>query len=66
MQKLTERLSACDEMIDRQGRIRGPWGPVMSAVREIGPEELERTADMDRHPRAADPALAVDHLVTGG
>ncbi len=44
MQKLTERLSACDEMIDRQGRIRGPWGPVMSAVREIGPEELERRA----------------------
>jgi len=36
--------SACDEMIDRHGRIRAPWGPVMSAVREIGTEELERRA----------------------
>ena len=29
-------------MIDRQGRIRGTWAPVMSALREIGPDELER------------------------
>ena len=36
--------SACDEMIDRHGRVRAPWSPIMSAVREIGPEELDRRA----------------------
>lgn len=36
--------SACDEMIDRNGRIRAPWSPIMAAVREIGPEELNRRA----------------------
>ena len=44
MQGLPEGLSACDELIDRHGRIRTPWGPVMTAVREIGPAELERRA----------------------
>ncbi|WP_297367225.1 circularly permuted type 2 ATP-grasp protein [Acidocella sp.] len=34
--------AACDEMIDRQGRIRTPWLPIMGAARDIGPEELER------------------------
>jgi uncharacterized circularly permuted ATP-grasp superfamily protein/uncharacterized alpha-E superfamily protein len=36
--------SACDEMIDRNGRIRAPWSPIMAAVRELGPEELDRRA----------------------
>jgi uncharacterized circularly permuted ATP-grasp superfamily protein/uncharacterized alpha-E superfamily protein len=36
--------SACDEMIDRHGRIRAPWSPIMAAAREIGPEELNRRA----------------------
>jgi uncharacterized circularly permuted ATP-grasp superfamily protein/uncharacterized alpha-E superfamily protein len=36
--------SACDEMIDRNGRIRAPWSPITTAVREIGPEELDRRA----------------------
>jgi uncharacterized circularly permuted ATP-grasp superfamily protein/uncharacterized alpha-E superfamily protein len=36
--------SACDEMIDRNGRIRAPWSPIMAAVREVGPEELDRRA----------------------
>ncbi len=34
--------AACDEMIDRQGRVRTPWMPIMGAAREIGPAELER------------------------
>jgi uncharacterized circularly permuted ATP-grasp superfamily protein/uncharacterized alpha-E superfamily protein len=36
--------SACDEMIDRHGRIRTPWSPIIAAVRELGAEELERRA----------------------
>ena len=36
--------SACDEMVDRNGRIRAPWSPIMAAVREVGPEELDRRA----------------------
>jgi uncharacterized circularly permuted ATP-grasp superfamily protein/uncharacterized alpha-E superfamily protein len=36
--------SACDEMVDRNGRIRTPWSPISAALREIGPEELERRA----------------------
>ena len=36
--------SACDEMIDRHGRIRAPWSPIMAAVLEVGPEELDRRA----------------------
>ena len=31
-------------MIDRHGRIRAPWSPIMAAIREIGPEELARRA----------------------
>ena len=35
---------ACDEMVDRNGRIRAPWSPIMAAARELGPEELNRRA----------------------
>ncbi len=43
-------------MIDRLGRIRAPWGPVMSAVRELGPEELERrSAALNRQIGLATP-----------
>jgi len=31
-------------MIDRFGRIRTPWSPVMAAVRDLGPDELDRRA----------------------
>jgi len=31
-------------MIDRHGRIRAPWSPIMAASREIGHEELNRRA----------------------
>jgi uncharacterized circularly permuted ATP-grasp superfamily protein/uncharacterized alpha-E superfamily protein len=45
-----------DEMIDWQGRIRSPWVPVMTAVREIGPEELQRrTTAMNRQMGLAAP-----------
>lgn len=40
MQLLTPR----DETLDQYGRIRSPWAPVLSAVREIGETELERRA----------------------
>ena len=33
-----------DEMVDRTGRLRGPWVPVMEAVRAVGPNELARRA----------------------
>ena len=33
-----------DELIDRSGRIRAPWAPVIGAVHDIGPEELARRA----------------------
>lgn len=33
-----------DEMVDRNGRIRAPWSPIMAAARELGPEELNRRA----------------------
>ncbi len=32
----------CDELIDRSGRIRPVWVPVISAVRDLGAPELER------------------------
>lgn len=32
------------ETFDQQGRTRGPWLPVMAAVRELGPAELTRRA----------------------
>jgi len=49
-------LAACDEMIDRSGRIRAPWVPVMAAVRDIGPEELaRRSVSLNRQMRLAAP-----------
>ncbi len=43
-------------MVDRTGRIRTPWVPVMSAVREIGQEELSRrSAALNRQMRLAAP-----------
>ncbi len=48
--------SACDEMIDRQGRIRAPWSQIMAAVRELGPDELaRRTASLNRQMGLASP-----------
>jgi uncharacterized circularly permuted ATP-grasp superfamily protein/uncharacterized alpha-E superfamily protein len=50
------RLASFDEMIDWQGRIRRPWVPVMTAIREVGPEELERrVAAMNRQMGLAAP-----------
>jgi uncharacterized circularly permuted ATP-grasp superfamily protein/uncharacterized alpha-E superfamily protein len=47
---------SCEEMTDRQGRIRRPWVPVVSATREIGPEELaRRTAALNRQMGLAAP-----------
>src|ERR1700731_2868688 len=47
---------ASDELIDRSGRIRAPWAPVMGAVRDIGPEELARRAvALNRQMRLAAP-----------
>jgi uncharacterized circularly permuted ATP-grasp superfamily protein/uncharacterized alpha-E superfamily protein len=43
-------------MVDRHGRIRTSWSPVMAAVREIGPEELElRAAALNRQMGLAAP-----------
>ncbi len=45
-----------DEMVDRSGRLRTPWVPVMEAVRAIGPEELaRRAASLNRQVRLAAP-----------
>jgi uncharacterized circularly permuted ATP-grasp superfamily protein/uncharacterized alpha-E superfamily protein len=49
-----------DELIDRTGRLRTPWVPVMEAVRDIGPEELSRrAASLNRQVRLAAPFGAV-------
>jgi uncharacterized circularly permuted ATP-grasp superfamily protein/uncharacterized alpha-E superfamily protein len=49
-----------DEMVDRNGRLRTPWVPVMEAVRAIGPEELSRrAASLNRQVRLAAPFGAV-------
>ncbi len=49
-----------DEMVDRTGRLRTPWVPVMEAVRAIGPEELARRAEsLNRQVRLAAPYGAV-------
>ena len=37
-------LTPCDETLDRHGRTRSPWAPVMGAVNEVGNEELRRRA----------------------
>jgi uncharacterized circularly permuted ATP-grasp superfamily protein/uncharacterized alpha-E superfamily protein len=51
------QLSASsDEMIDRTGRLRTPWVPVMEAVHNIGPDELaRRAASLNRQVRLAAP-----------
>jgi uncharacterized circularly permuted ATP-grasp superfamily protein/uncharacterized alpha-E superfamily protein len=38
-------VASSDEMIDRSGRLRTPWVPVMEAFRGIGPEEMTRRAN---------------------
>ncbi len=48
--------SSRDEMIDRGGRLRLPWVPVMEAVHSIGPEELaRRAASLNRQVHLAAP-----------
>jgi len=43
-------------MVDRTGRVRTPWVPVMEAVRDIGHEELaRRAAALNRQMRMAAP-----------
>jgi uncharacterized circularly permuted ATP-grasp superfamily protein/uncharacterized alpha-E superfamily protein len=48
--------SSRDELIDRAGRLRTPYVPVMEAVRGIGPEELARRAvSLNRQVKLAAP-----------
>jgi uncharacterized circularly permuted ATP-grasp superfamily protein/uncharacterized alpha-E superfamily protein len=48
--------SSRDEMVDRAGRLRTPWVPVMEGVRAIGPDELaRRAASLNRQVRLAAP-----------
>jgi uncharacterized circularly permuted ATP-grasp superfamily protein/uncharacterized alpha-E superfamily protein len=52
--------AASDELIDRSGRIRPPWVPVMGAVHDLGLEELARRAlALNRQMRLAAPFGAV-------
>jgi uncharacterized circularly permuted ATP-grasp superfamily protein/uncharacterized alpha-E superfamily protein len=37
-------ITPCDETMDRQGRTRSPWAPVLGVIREVGNEELTRRA----------------------
>lgn len=49
-------VASSDEMIDRSGRLRTQWVPLMQAVHEIGPEELaRRAAALNRQMRLAAP-----------
>lgn len=53
-------VASSDEMIDRSGRIRTPWVPVMEAFRGIGPEEMGRRATaLNKQVRLAAPYGAV-------
>jgi uncharacterized circularly permuted ATP-grasp superfamily protein/uncharacterized alpha-E superfamily protein len=52
--------SSGDEMIDRSGRLRTPYVPVMEAVRGIGHDELARRAvSLNRQVRLAAPFGAI-------
>jgi uncharacterized circularly permuted ATP-grasp superfamily protein/uncharacterized alpha-E superfamily protein len=53
-------MAPSDEMVDRSGRLRTPWVPVMEAVHLIGPEELARRAtSLNRQVRLAAPFGAI-------
>jgi len=53
-------VASSDEMIDRTGRLRTPWVPVMEAFRGIGPEEMSRrAAALNRQVRLAAPFGAI-------
>jgi uncharacterized circularly permuted ATP-grasp superfamily protein/uncharacterized alpha-E superfamily protein len=57
-------VAPSDEMIDRSGRLRTPWVPVMEAVHAVGPDELaRRAAALNRQLRFAAPfaASAIRH-----
>lgn len=38
-------LPSFSETLDRQGRPRSPWAPVMATIRDLGQEELSRRAN---------------------
>jgi len=53
-------IGVASEMVDRTGRLRTAWVPVMEAVRAIGPDELaRRAASLNRQVRLAAPFGAV-------
>jgi len=53
-------VTTSDELIDRSGRLRTPWVPVMEAFRAIGQEEMSRrAAALNRQVRLAAPFGAV-------
>jgi uncharacterized circularly permuted ATP-grasp superfamily protein/uncharacterized alpha-E superfamily protein len=55
-----QAVATSDELIDRSGRLRTPWVPVMEAFRAIGPEEMaRRAAALNRQVRLAAPFGAV-------
>lgn len=55
-------VDSSDEMIDRAGRLRTPWVPVMEAVRDIGGEEMQhRCVALNRQMRLAAPFGDVAH-----
>ncbi|GAN81499.1 circularly permuted type 2 ATP-grasp protein [Acidocella aminolytica] len=49
-------IAPLDETLDRQGRTKAPWAQILSAIREIGNDELgRRTAALNRQMRLAAP-----------
>jgi len=53
-------VTTSDELIDRSGRLRTPWVPVMEAFRAIGQDEMSRrAAALNRQVRLAAPFGAV-------
>jgi uncharacterized circularly permuted ATP-grasp superfamily protein/uncharacterized alpha-E superfamily protein len=55
-----QAVATSDELIDRSGRLRTPWVPVMEAFRSIGQEEMaRRAAALNRQVRLAAPFGAV-------
>ncbi len=53
---MMQGVASSDEMIDRSGRIRTPWVPVLEAFRSIGHEEMgRRAAALNKQVRLAAP-----------
>src|SRR5437016_11175157 len=56
-----------DEMVDREGRVRAHWQPLLAMLARLGPNELSRRfAAADRHLRDSGVFYRVYEDASGG